>query len=486
MDTLVPLWLHQMKGVERAKALDYFAFFFEPGTGKSATVINTLRHKFNYRKKVLKTLIFCPPVVVPNWRDEWKKHSLIDIEQVVLLQGSAKKRHQTFLREIENGPKIFVTNYEALLMGELFDAFQAWAPEALVMDESHRLKSRTSQRAKLAALLANPYDKAKRLALPKPLTYLLSGSPVLNSPMDLFMQYLVMDGGETFGDNFWVFQAKYFIDKNAWMKNSPRHRHFPDWQVRPGAVEEINRLISQTSMRAEKKDCLDLPPMVYQTIKVPMSAEQARLYKEMKNELITFLGDKACTGPLAITKAIRLQQIASGYIKTVDGEELALGATPKQEALKELLEDLAPDHKVLVWAVYHQNYKQIREVCDALKLKFVEVHGQVSARQKEENVKAFQTDPTVRVLIGHPGSGGIGINLVQASYGIFFSRSFSFEESEQAEARNYRGGSREQGHTSITRIDLVTEKTIDEQALAAVKNKQAMSLSLLREIKTSL
>ena len=78
------------------------------------------------------------------------------------------------------------------------------------------------------------------------------------------------------------------------------------------------------------------------------------------------------------------------------------------------------------------------------------------------------------------GSGGIGINLVAASYAIFYSRSFSLEHDLQAEARNYRGGS--ERHTKITRIDIVARDTIDEHIQKALSDKQNISETLLKEI----
>jgi SNF2 family DNA or RNA helicase len=83
------------------------------------------------------------------------------------------------------------------------------------------------------------------------------------------------------------------------------------------------------------------------------------------------------------------------------------------------------------------------------------------------------------VLIGHPGSGGIGLNLIEASYMIYYSRSFSLEHDIQSEARCYRGGS--ERHQSITRIDLVTPGTIDELVMKSLATKQELSDKILKE-----
>jgi SNF2 family DNA or RNA helicase len=76
-------------------------------------------------------------------------------------------------------------------------------------------------------------------------------------------------------------------------------------------------------------------------------------------------------------------------------------------------------------------------------------------------------------MIANQASGGIGINLVEASYSVFYSKNFSLEQDIQAEGRNYRGGSEQ--HAKITRIDLVSPGTIDELVLKALREKQKMS-----------
>ncbi len=483
MEYLVEPWDHQKKAMERARELSSFALFFEMGTGKTGTAINILRERFNERRAVSRTLIFCPPIVIKNWGDEWKKHSRIAPRAVVLLQGSGKQRLKTFREQSLKEGRVFVTNYETLSMPDVYAHFQAWGPEAIIFDESHYLKSAESKRSKLAEALANPQDKKTRKPLQAPFKLILTGTPVLNSALDLFQQYLILDGGRTFGANFFVYRARYFRDRNAGM---PKERYFPDWVVRPGALEEINQLISQTGMRVEKKDCLDLPPLVQQTLKVPLDRQAKIQYEEMKRDFITYMNDKAVVATMAMTKALRLMQIASGFVKTVDGEEIPLGLTPKMIALKDLLAELTPNHKVLVWAVWKNNYAQIRSICEELGIAHVEVHGDITPTQKIANVACFETDPKCRVFIGHPGSGGLGINLVSASYSIFYSRTFSLGHSLQAEARNHRGGSKEAGHEKITRIDLVSSDTIDELVLERLVNKQEISDRVLKDLAVEL
>lgn len=494
-------WAHQVEAIKNAAFTPYYGLFFEMGTGKTGTLINILRFKIS-ELGPQRILIFCPPIVIKNWRDEWAMHSDIPPANIITLQGAGGKRLDTFLK-YSSTAHIFITNYESLLMKPLFDAFTLWRPQALVFDESHKLKSHDAKRSKLADQLANPWDKVNKRPLYKPLTYLLSGSPILNSPMDIFQQYKIMDGGQSFGHNFWAFRARYFIDKNEGMKNT--NHYFPDFRLRTEkangfeAADELNERIFSKAMRVEKKDCLDLPEEVSTLVKVGMTAEQKRLYSEMKNDFLTFYNSSACVATLAITKALRLMQITSGFVATEaqdangspsvpeDGPHTPatkihqLLSTPKDEALKELLSEITEQgHKCLLWAVWRANYETLREVCKTLGLGFVEVHGGVSSREKELAIERFKTDPEIKVFLGHPGSGGIGINLVNAKYSIFYSRTFSLEHYLQARARNHRGGA--EIHDKITHYDLVCEDTIDELCVSKLASKQDMSDKLLADL----
>lgn len=478
-----PLWEHQRLAAEKAKDRNDFAFFFEMGAGKTLTAITTLRHVYEKNDKLLKTLIVCPPIVIENWKKEILEGSKIKEWNIVPLVGPQKTRVQTFLDncfKIDGVihtpiPRIVLVNYEGLLMIDLIKLLHKWRPEVMVYDESHKCKDHKSKRAKSAAAFS---DKARY-------RYILSGTPVLNSAMDLFSQFLILDKGNTFGKNFFAFRAKYFYDRNSTM---PKQKYFPDWRIKQHAEEEINQLIMKKSMRITKAQCMDLPPLVVQDFKVELTTEQRRIYDDMKSDFIAYLGDSACVATLAITKALRLMQIASGFVNVEkrgddgasDRKNISITDNPRAQALKELLEQITPNAKVLVWAVFKENYDTIRRVCESLELDLVEVHGEISQTQKDENVKRFNTDPKCRVFLGHPGSGGIGINLVAASYSIFYSRNFSLEQDLQAEARNHRGGA--EIHEKITRINIIAKDTIDEVIAEALSKKINISEKVLKDM----
>ncbi len=473
------LWKHQREAIERAKNLNHFGLFFEAGTGKTRTVIDIIRQKFANNGRLLRTLVLAPQVVMSNWRNEILKYSKIQDQDIILLKGSGNERHDAIIKAAgaEKNPKIFICNYETLLMDKVFKAFEWYGFECIVADESHRIKNHSSKRTKALITLSRETNYK----------YILTGTPVLQSPTDLFSQFLFLDGGRTFapcGTNFYAFQRQFFFNKNA---GAPSHVTWPDWRIRAGAVEEISEKINRITMHIKKSECLDLPPMVRKTIPIALSKEQIKHYEMMKKNFITFLGDKACTAQLAITKGLRLQQIVSGFIQLEGVEEVVqLKENPRIDALEEVLEDLVVEsgHQVIIWACWRENYKQIKDLLHKMKVTYVEAHGEVSNKDRETAISSFCSDTNIKVFLGNQGAAGIGINLVQASYAIYYSRNFSLEHDIQSEARNYRGGS--EMHESVTRIDLVAQGTIDESILQALANKQEIGDKLLRDVAKTL
>ena len=468
---LIPPWKHQLSAISRAKlSTNGYGLFFEPGTGKTCTAINILRHKCAAEGRLLKTLIIGPGITVTNWCREFEMHSTI--KDVTPLQGTGKKRLKTFEDVSRRTPNhVFVMNYESLLMKPLYSAIQDWRPEVIIFDESHKLKNIQAKRTKAAIKLS---DLARFVLI-------LTGTPILNTSLDLFTQFRCMDPA-IFGKKLYFFRDRYFQDANAMWKG--KQSYFPNWQPRPGSYEELHKKISDVSMVVKKEECLDLPPLVRQVVSVELSPEQKKLYIQMSKELVAFMDGGIATASIALVKALRLMQIASGFLTIEDEDgssrEVKMKKNPRRDAVKELLSDLTPNHKVIIWAVFKDNYETLRSVCNELKIGCVEVHGAISSKEKDLAVSRFNTEPDCRVFIGNPSAGGIGINLISASYSIFYSRSFSLEDDLQAQARNYRGGS--EIHKSVTRIDICAEGTIDETVAQKLANKEKISEQILHNI----
>lgn len=459
------LWSHQLQALENLKAVKSYALHMEPGTGKTAVAVKWIERLM--RTQEHKVLIFTPPVVCAQWKAEFETFTDNLASKVVIATGSSKKK----LDAIQSGASIIVTNYEGVRSKDVRLALYQFQPTILVCDESHRVKSPSALQSKEIAKLSR--NAMYRLNM--------TGTPMTNSELDLFQQFLILDGGTTFGNNFYSFRGKYFEDKNASRRGA--HNYFPDWQVRKGSTEAIKAILAKRSFVVRKSECLDLPDMVYKEVEVELSNEQLKAYLEMKEDFLTTLKDaqgntQTAVGRLAITKGLRLQQIVSGFVTPEDAPEIAFKDNPRLEALSQLLEDLPKP--VIVWACFRRNYEDISKVCEKLKLSYGFLTGGQNSIEREETLQAFRAGK-LDVLIANQGAGGVGVNLIEAPNAIYYSRDFSLEKDIQSEARNYRGGS--EIHEKVTRYDLVSRGTIDTEVLKALRAKRDVLEYLLQGVK---
>ena len=470
---------HQLKAIELARDKRDFGLLWDLGTGKTGGMINILRDKYAQEGSIKRTLIVSPVVTLFNWKEEFKIHSYVPQDKIIVVHGSKNKKLKA-LQQIRNpltknydARKIVIINYESLLSEPIFKILKEWHPQCIVYDEAHYLKNHKAKRSKKAVILSMQAEHR----------FILTGTSILKNASDIFMQFLVLDKGETFGHNYYVFQRKYMYDENsAWAHVD---NHYPKWKLREDMEEELNQKIYTKCTKADKDECLDLPPLIKQQIPLEMTSKQAKLYKEMKRDLITFLetseGNKAIVANAAVVKALRLMQITSGFASTDDGDVVEIPNDPKSKAVEEYLTELTPDHKVILWCAFRHNYTILSKICTKLGIKHVFLTGDQNLREKQDAMDTFNTDPECRVVIANRRAGGIGINLVAASYSIVVSRNFALADELQSEARNYRGGS--QIHEKIVKIDLVMKDTIEEQVIESLNNKKEIAHRVLNFIK---
>jgi len=220
-----------------------------------------------------------------------------------------------------------------------------------------------------------------------------------------------------------------------------------------------------------------LPDLIKKRVNVQLSKKQRTYYEQMKRDFVAFVKESQKEGivvaQLAVTKALRLQQIVSGFVMDEDGKVIEIEDNPRLKAVKELLQGLHTNHKVILWCSFKHDYKQLEKVCKELGLEPVFLTGEMNLRGKKDAMDRFNSDDKCRVIIANRRAGGIGVNLVAASYSIVYSRNFALADELQSEARNHRGGS--QIHEKITKLDMCALDTIDELVLEALQNKQSIS-----------
>jgi SNF2 family DNA or RNA helicase len=461
----VTLWKHQQDAVDRAQIVNDLAIFYDTGTGKTLTMIEILRKIYNAEKQIVPTLILTKLSVVNQWKQEFLKFSKIPADRILALTGEGKKRTMALQKVKE--PVIIITNYEAVQIESFYQELKKKGIRIVILDESHSCKDASSKRAKKIYPLC---DQAAR-------RFLLTGTPLPNGLLDIFGQYRALDKN-IFGDNFYIFRARYFYDKNAGM---PAQRHFPDWTPLPDTADKFAKILATTSVQAKKEQCIDLPPLLKIKQEVELGEDQAKAYLEMEKEFITAIGEKVTSAEFAMTKSIRLQQIACGFLvpDEIPGEKRGAPVwfkdVPRLTRFKDTLESIGPS-KVIVWTTFQPTYKVLAEIAEKLGRKVCFLTGEQSAKEKQESIDNFCRSGC-DTLIAHPEAGGVGVNLTEAAYSIYYYRGYSLTQFLQSEARNFRGGSNM--HEKITHYHITAPSTIDGIITLALLDKQNVAEKVL-------
>ena len=462
---------HQIEALEKSWAQDTYALFMEMGTGKSKVLVDNIAMLYD-KGAIRAALIVAPKGVYKNWNDiEFPVHLPDHVNHTkVLWDPSITKKKQMELDTLFDGGddlKILIMNVEAFSTSKGLDFAHSFLNiflgRALIgIDESTTIKSPTAKRTK-NILKIGELAKYRRI---------LTGSPVTKSPLDLYTQC-------SFLDPFYLDEASYYSFRARYANMVKRNFGGRSVQLVTSyrRLDELAEKLDKFSYRVLKEDCLDLPPKVFTTRTVDLSDEQRKMYQTMKHAAIAEQDGKIMSSMSALTTLLRLHQITCGHMKTDDGEILSI-KNNRLTALMDCLQET--DGKVIIWANYREDIKNIvAELKKAYgEASTVEYHGGVDATLRQENIALFQEkNGPARYFVGNAQTGGYGITLTAANTVIYFSNSYDLEKRLQSEDRAHRIGQT----GSVTYIDLVAEKTIDDRIIKSLRNKIDIANEIMGE-----
>jgi SNF2 family DNA or RNA helicase len=239
---------------------------------------------------------------------------------------------------------------------------------------------------------------------------------------------------------------------------------------------ELSEKVKGFSYRVLKEDCLDLPPKNFIKRYVTLTADQKRIYEQMKKEAMAILNGKVTTTMTVLTQLMRLHQITCGHFTADDGSTQAVESNRLNE-LMSILEET--DGKAIIWANYQLSVGEIvqRIIKEYGKDSYVHYYGLTSQEDRQDNIRKFQNNPKCRFLIGTPQTGGYGITLTQANTVIYYSNGYDLEKRLQSEDRAHRIGQKK----NVTYIDLIAEDTVDEKIVKALRDKINIASEVMGE-----
>lgn len=448
---------HQVRGLYKALTLDRAtALMMDPGTGKTRITIDFAAIK-HMNEGLDKVLVVCPKVALGVWEDQIEEYLTTKIDrQVITLSkedvGSVDDRVVKLAQYRKVDKLTFVlVNYDVIY--QMSGAFKKWKPNLIIADESHYIKKATSDRSRGMHSLG-PHARWK---------FILSGTPITNSPLDIFSQFKFLNP-TVFGTRWTQFKYEYAVYGGYGGFKLLKYKN----------LDRLGDKIDTIAFKATI-DELDLPDKTIQPIRINLSPKARRVYDQMERERIAEineLGDKA-TAAIILTKILRLSQITGGFVKNQEGEWMQTG-NDKLSATRELLEQYAVEggHKVVVFTRFKPEEKAVKDLCTSMGI------GVIADKGLKEDRKRFQKDRECKVFIVSLARGGLAVNeLVAADIGLFYSLDSSSDHWIQALGRLHRSG--QTRHTFFPH--LLAKDTIDEDIFKALnENKDVADYVLHR------
>ena len=461
-------YAHQLTALEKSWNKETYAYFMEMGTGKTKVLIDNLAMLYD-KGKVDGALIVAPKGVIGTWyKQEIPNHLPDHIENVSVMWQSliTKKQKDNLDRlfKLEEKLHILIMNVEALSTSkgtEFATRFLNSHKTLMAIDESTTIKNSSAKRTKNILALSK-YAKYRRI---------MTGSPVTKNPLDLYSQCEFLSPWLLNFQSFYAFRNRY-----AEMKTI--HARGRSIQVvhKFQNIGELSDKLKNFSYRVLKEDCLDLPDKIYIKRNVALTSEQLKLYQQMKTMALAILNGKQVTSVTVLTQLMRLHQITCGHFTADDGTTQLV----KNNRITELMDVLEEvEGKAIIWANYqHDITNIIKAVVEEYgEESIVDYYGLTPQEDRQENIQKFQNDPNCRFLIGTPQTGGYGITLTAANTVIYYSNGYDLEKRLQSEDRAHRIGQKK----SVTYVDLIAEKTVDEKIVKALRKKINIASEVLGE-----
>ena len=437
---------YQLDIIEKAKSCKNIGLFLPPGLGKTATTLTIIKEQFEG-----KTLIIAPKRVAETvWDTETKKWEHLHQLKVSKIMGSPKNR----LDALSKTSDIYLINLENVAW--LCDAQPKLVFTNLVIDESSRFKDPSTKRFK--ALKKHLKGFSRRL--------ILTGTPTPQGLGDLWSQVGILDLGERLETSLTRFRDKYMTPDQM-----NRHtRVVYSWKLKENADQIIKDKISDICFSLKAEDYLQLPALTTLYHQVEIDKSVRIQYEQLKKDMVVDIKKERITAPTAAALANKLLQFTSGAVYNEEGETQEIHCA-KLERLESIMEESSSP--ALVFYHFKHSLQRIRQTFP---------HAVVL---DDDNIEAWRSGQ-IRMLLAHPQSGGIGLNL-QCNVGetaqtVWYDLPWSSENYIQANARVYR-----QGQTvPVILHHLVLSNSIDEQVVKVLDGKINLQDALLNALNFAL
>ena len=399
-----------------------------------------------------RVLVVAPVSAIPGWESEFAivQQNLREPWPVTLIDvsaGSVTKRKALIQDLIRNKePAVVLVNWDVYWREPLRTWLLKWEPDAVILDESHRIRHRGSRRARFAHIISTKPHVRVCLAL--------SGTPITNGTQDAWsvMRPIAPQLFGTFAD----FERQYLIMGGFRGKQIMGSKNEDDLH------DKIDRLSFKWEGRFPEPTDVVVP--------VTLSAKTRKAYDTLKRKSIVELNDaqgkpRTVVATIVLTLILRLQQVTCGFTVDVTEQKIELGDEKARVAIDLIENAVANKERVIVFCRFSHDLDLLERMMPK-DVRHDRIDGSRSSTQRRDTIAALHAG-NLDVIIAQTKSASLGVDFTPANVGIFYSAGFSLDEFIQAKARmdGYNQSK------SVAFYHLLATNTVDQDIYAALQAK---------------
>lgn len=482
---------HQHAALGKLYGVNAAALFMEMQTGKSKTSIDLVAaHRMEGHIQAV--LVLTKLSLRKNWVIQFNQHCPIPVS--MHLPFTEKERQFNKWLNEEHDFKVMVVGWESLSAGRMVDLCEkfllAAGKSAVIGDESTYIAGPDSIRSKRAVSLARMAEYR----------YILSGSPSLEGPLQLFMQFEFLDPNIIGIGDYYAYKNRYCM-MGGYRPTEGRMKGKPVQVVGYQNLDELSALIAPHTFEVLKKDAYDLPPKRYEVRTVEVSKEQKALYKQIKAEKSIKFGDEEKAPQNTLELILRLHQVAGGYtVRPREEIRYDRAGNPKPKVIYDPVEVIKPadnpkmqevvsivneasaaGKQGIIWAVYRAEIEAIATLLRDEGHTVGELHGGVPESDRQPMIDKFQAGE-IRWIVGNASTGGMGYTMMASEVNVFYNNGQKAIDRVQAEDRAYGDGQTKNGIW----IDIVAEHTVDVLIMKALEQKMDVAEFVRQNIRRAI
>lgn len=411
--------------------------FLDMGTGKTSTSL-WFTDMLITAEKIRKVLIVAPLSTLTSvWANEIQK--VCPYRKYAIVHGNRSQR----LKALDSDAHYFITNTDAVRT--YHEEFIKRKFDVLLVDEVTDFANAQSKRSKKMQLVASKI----------PSVYGLSGNPLAKGLIASFGLAKVVNPVRLPNKYFTRYRDMILSQVNMY-----------EYVPRPGALGIVNDTL-QPAIKYALEDCVDIPPISFETRVVALPKPTMDLFTKIAKEQIAEYKEGLITAQTAGVKAIRLIQIVTGFTKTEEGKIIPTDCGPKFNELISLYHESG--NKLVVFVQSVETVKQVKAFFNGKKIKCEAIWGDVHLNKRNTIIEEFQATES-SVLVAQVRTMSHGITLTKSNTITFFGPIAGNETYRQAIRRIRRIG---QEHPQrivkliSTKFEELVFKKLDDTELTA-------------------